>query len=145
MPKEVARVLQGKNILVFRAMLKESGHEDKQLIGDFTTGFRVTGDLGYSNVFEDRPDAKEGKKVEWLRGKALEVRSALIESLLHVRAQDPHIQSEVCKATAEEVQLGWASGPWTVRQLAPQSWTTKVVAPAVLAVPLCYDLTGQVG
>jgi hypothetical protein len=120
MPPEVARVLEGKTIVTFRAMLQEVGYEDKELIGDLTTGFRITGDLGVSNVFERRPEVSEGKKVSWLWGRALEVRAALVDSLKAGHRQDPHIQEEISRATSEEVRLGWASGPWTTQQLDQQ-------------------------
>ena len=63
MPPEVAKVLKGKNILTFRTMLQEVNYEDKKLVGDLATGFRITGDLGVSNAFEKRPEVSEGKKV----------------------------------------------------------------------------------
>ena len=60
-PPEVAKVLKVKNILTFRTMLQEVNYEDKELVGDLATGFRITGDLGVSNAFEKRPEVSEGK------------------------------------------------------------------------------------
>jgi hypothetical protein len=120
MPPEVAKVLEGKNLLTFREMLKEVSYADRELAGDLATGFRITGDLGVSEAFEKRPVVVEGKAVSWLWGQAFEVRAALVASLKEGRRQDPLIQEAVERATAEEVRLGWASGPWTAQELGQQ-------------------------
>jgi hypothetical protein len=56
MPREAANVLQGKNILTFRAMLKEADYKDKELIGDLTTGFR------FLATCASRTSSKRGRK-----------------------------------------------------------------------------------
>ena len=101
-----------------KQVLSATGHKDTNVMDDVVRGFRITGDLGRTGVFEakDPEQVKQGDSQEWLWAQARGVRESLVLSFAEPRPFD-HVAREVAKNTREEVEKGWASGPFTTAQL----------------------------
>ena len=55
----VARVIEGKNLLLLREMLESVGYPDRCLVDDMLSGFRTTGDLPRAGAVPP----KEGRRL----------------------------------------------------------------------------------
>ena len=113
--KDVAVVLKGKRILLFREMLIESGFPNAQkLIDEMCAGFKVVGALDKTGVFAEKP-RQAATSLECLWRTARATRSVVHSGL--GKTGDRQLDEEVVKVTADEVERGWLKGPYTTEQL----------------------------
>jgi hypothetical protein len=114
MAPEIANVLRGKKLLLLGEQLGRVGYKDASLVHRMATGFQLTGELDTTGEFacEWKP-ATLGvsdllKTAKWAR-KAVAGSSAA--------ANDPELDEEVRRLTAEEAAAGWALGPFSEAEM----------------------------
>ena len=85
MQPEVRTVLQGKQVLLFQHLLKKIRHPDKDLPVDMATGFKLTGTLKHSGIFEleDKPATVSREELWSLAPVIKRVTTKLQHSRLH--------------------------------------------------------------
>ena len=122
MEPNVRKVVDKKQILLFKAMLEDAGYEDQDLIKDLMEGFPLTGTLNYCPEFPPmlRPASIDQQELlstaKWARhsleGKAKSRPRATTD-------EESLIAKAIADITAEEVDpaKGWAIGPYSAQQL----------------------------
>ena len=108
------KVLEGKRLLLFKAILEEAGHADSNLVHDMSTGFDLVGKLPESHVFDHRYRPAL-KTEEELRAGAPRSRAAVLAMVQS--SGDPVIDDGVFAATQKELDLGYLEGPVDPEQL----------------------------
>ena len=113
MPSEMRKILEPKKLLLWEAILKDSGYCDPDVVNEVIRGFDLTGAVPDSGVFnvQFRP-AK--LTVEKLVTGASASRKAIVNS---TRSQGDTIDKIVLAKTLDEVERGWLSGPIEQGQL----------------------------
>ena len=113
MPSEMRRILEPKKLLLWEAILKDSGYSDPDVVNEVICGFDLTGTVPDSGVFhvQFRP-AK--LTVEQLVKGASASRKAIINS---TKSQGDALDKIVLSTTLVEVDRGWLSGPIERSQL----------------------------
>jgi len=113
-PPHVRRILEGKNVALFKALLKECGHPDHLLINEMLQGSKLTGLLPKSHVFPSMP-ARAMMAEQDLRKASVWVRPRVLG--LTTGSGSTQLDSEVWAATMQEVEQGWLEGPLEPEQL----------------------------
>ena len=115
MDPHVAKVLKGKNLLLLKEILPESGFRGADdLVNSMSKGFDVIGDLAPTGQFEPQPRRRAlSKETLWSRSR--QVRSGILSSV--GASGDAELDDEVTKATKEELEAGWLLGPFTEAEL----------------------------
>jgi hypothetical protein len=117
MPKEVAKVLLDKQLLLFMEMLRDSGTRDDQILFQLTGGFNLVGEFPDSGLSPQcaRPDTIS---MEDLWRSARHAQDAVMRECKP--SGDPEIDLAVMFGTVAERDQGWARGPYTPEQLTAQ-------------------------
>lgn len=104
MPAHVRRVLGPKRLVLFGEMLEDLQYPDKQLVGDISAGFRLSGYMTKSNIFRAR-SKRPAMSLETLRklGKTFNANS--VESFS--RRQESELEEATWKETESELEKGW--------------------------------------
>ena len=111
MDPDVRRVMEGKNLLLFKEVMADAGVMDPNLFSDMLHGFRLTGELKASGQF---PAALKPATIDLDHlKKTSRWAKFLIESSCKKASSDMEVAAEVWKETAEQVQRGWLKGPWS--------------------------------
>ena len=115
MDTHVAKVLEGKNLLLLREILHESGfRKADDLFNSMSKGFDVIGDLAPTSQFEPQPRRRAlSKETLWSRSR--QVRSGILSSV--GASGDAELDDKVTKATKEGLEAGWLFGPFTEAEL----------------------------
>lgn len=117
MTKEVAKVLEGKKLLLLGAMLKSISYPDTELVKDIVSGFSLTGFQKSANVFSHRTKLPEITVQELMRTCKLN-RDACLRTVS--ASTDIDLDREVWRQTQIEVDKGWLSGPFSFDQVSNQ-------------------------
>ncbi len=121
-PPHVRRILKGKNVALFRALLKECGHPDHLLVDEMLQGSKLTGLLPKSGVFPSMPARAMMSEKDLLKA-SVWVRPRVLG--LTTGSGSSQLDCEVWEATLEEVANGWLEGPVEPEQLDllfPNGW-----------------------
>ena len=111
MDPDVRRVMEGKNLLLFKEVMADAGVMDPNLFSDMLHGLRLTGELKASGQF---PAALKPATIDLDHlKKTSRWAKFLIESSCKKASSDMEVAAEVWKETAEQVQRGWLKGPWS--------------------------------
>ena len=115
MDPQVAGVLAGKRLLLFRTMCEDAGVGDPGLFDELTEGFRLTGKMNESGQFPRklRPAAIT---VQQLRESSVWAKRMVYTSCKRV-ASDPEIAESVYQETIQQVQDGWVQGPFSMQEM----------------------------
>ena len=115
MPGHRRKLLQRKNLLLMKEVLKEIEHEDTDVIQDVMKGRSITGVVPRTHVFAPEPpeDVVNGKSREWLWRRALDIRRDVVKASSRP-TDDEDLMREVPSKTDDEVAAGWADGPHTM-------------------------------
>ncbi|CAE7739197.1 unnamed protein product [Symbiodinium sp. CCMP2592] len=111
MNSEVRKVMDSKKIALFQEMLADAGIADPHLIKDFVEGFRITGELQPSGMFQKRlkpaslshDDLKTTAK--WAKH--------TVASSCRRAAKDDKVSAAVWDEALEQADKGWLRGPFT--------------------------------
>jgi hypothetical protein len=125
--ESVAKVLQGKHLVLMKRMLQDTSYPDTGLVDDIASGFEITGMPRRSHVF------RSGKTLpalseEQLRAAAKWTRHAVIGSISTSGTVDPELDEAIWQETCEEIQRGWLV-PTTAAEL-DQEFGKDAWAPA---------------
>eukprot|EP00971_Amphidinium_carterae_P169356 3355600-Amphidinium_carterae.1 len=104
-----ASVLEGKNILLFRAMLEEVRAPDAQVAALLQDGIPLVGELSRSGYFPHAPRSAATSTSD-LAKMAPRLRKAVIEVM--GPSGDSELDHAVANGTDEEVAKGWLRGPF---------------------------------
>ena len=122
---EMARLLEGKNLLAWKALMEETGFDDPTLFDELTEGFRLVGQATMSPQFPygfaamlQTPEELKQKSV-WMR----KANQAKCKSSGRVE-----LDELVWNQTLEERDAGWLQGPYTEEEI-----TQRVGSPNWLA------------
>ena len=103
MSSEVAKVLEGKNILLFKYILSKLHYPDVDLPSDMASGFKLTGTLKPTGIFE-----AEHKPAAISREELWSLAPSIKRSTMHMAGtRDADLDSTVFEETIKEVQQGW--------------------------------------
>ena len=114
MPKHRAKVLEDKKLLVFKEMPESIGHVDEELVGDISAGFRITGKLTKSGIFDDMDPGEDFAPIgtDWLWREARQIRANIAESARDRAASgETSVDQELWDVTMKEVEVGSLEGP----------------------------------
>ena len=111
---ELARVLKGKNLLVWKKLMEQTDFNDPTLFKELTNGFKLTGQACASPQFpkgfvpmQQTPEELQ-KKAVWLR------KANMVKCKSSGR---PDLDELVWKQTLEECAAGWMHGPYSEGQI----------------------------
>lgn len=107
---EVAKVLEGKNILLWKELADLTGFDDPTLFDEYTKGFSVTGPSVHSPQFPHGIHLAQ-RSMEDLKLNAVWLKRRAIGRC--VSSGDRQMDEEVWEKTMAEQQNGWISGPYT--------------------------------
>ena len=112
----IAKILQGKRLLLLKRLMDNVGVGDDKLVDDILTGFNLTGAVHDSGLFnvKDRPLDAQITVEELLRQSKWRVPAAVANARPSGNDKDDRRLIEVCE---DEVAKGWAAGPFTVEQV----------------------------
>ena len=109
MQPEVAKVLKGKRLLVWKKLLVESGYEDSQVVDEAIAGFPLVGASTVSDAFP-RGATPAQQSVDELKRQAVWRRRSTIGKC--GPTGDDQTDAEAWRQTLEEASEGWLSGPY---------------------------------
>jgi len=130
----VKKVSQGKQTILMEDLLRTIKYPDIDVARCVREGFPLAGDMPETGVFKKKEEheIEFGADPEWLESMAEDLREDLVQSLLQGET------SEVDKAVYEltcgeakdgnEVEKGWAEGPYTEEQITNLLGTDRWVA-----------------
>ena len=110
LPTQLGRVLEGKNLLLWKQLMEQTGFQDECLFEEMVAGFQLVGTAKVSHEF---PYAYQpaSQTVDELRKKSKGLRAAAIGKC---RASErPDLDEVAWKKTLEERDRHWLSGPFT--------------------------------
>lgn len=122
---ELRTVLRGKQLLLWKNLLKEENFEDETLVDEVMKGFDLVGPATYSPSFpHGHQPAKQTP--EQLKAQATWRRSASIGKC-KPSAKDPEADQALWEQTLEECEAGWLQGPFespddVTRKLGHDQW-----------------------
>ncbi len=122
LPKHCADILNSKRLLVFKEMLVECSHPDKELCENICRGFDLLGDLPSSRVFNSRSTFAT-LTPDQVRVTAKLNREAIFNSA--GRDMDQDICEGVYEATTKELNEGWLDGPVDAKVLLDHDIVTR--------------------
>ena len=122
MSPHCAKVLESKNLLLFKEMMEESSYKDSDLFNNIVRGFRLMGDLPVTGIFPSKSTFATLTE-EQVRDSAEINRKALIATAKRPMEED--IKKGVYEATMSEVKQGWLEGPFEARTLNPRAVLTR--------------------
>ena len=111
MAPEVRKVVESKKILLFKEMLRDAGIKDENLVNDLVDGFRITGELQPSGLFQRRlkPAALSHDDLKTTAKWAKHT----VASSCRAAAKDPKVAAAVWDEALEQVDKGWLRGPFS--------------------------------
>ena len=115
MHPDVRSVMESKNLLLFKEMLKDAEVHDEFLFDDMVSGFRVTGELRPSGQFPSKCKVA-AITVDDLRATAKWAKH-LVEASCRRAAKDKSVAKEVYAESLDQVDKGWLRGPFTWEQM----------------------------
>ncbi|CAL1168692.1 unnamed protein product, partial [Cladocopium goreaui] len=112
---DVARVLEGKRLLLFKEMAVDANVGDETLFQELTEGFRLTGEMPQSKQFPAK--LKPALiSVQQLRESSVWAKKMIHSSCRRVGA-DPEIAKAVFEETQQQLKDGWVRGPFSAADL----------------------------
>ena len=114
MSPDVAKLLKGKRLLLFKEMATEAGCKDLDLLHDVCNGFMLTGLSRDTNTFNSRIRLP-AMSVEALNSAACWTRRSIIGSTRS--SGDKLLDSQLYEETLADREKGWLDGPYTELQL----------------------------
>ena len=115
MDPHVAKVLEGKNLLMLKEILHESGFRGADdFVNSMSKGFDVIDDLAPTGQFKPQPRRCALSK-ETLWSQSRQVRSGTPSSV--GASGDAELDDEITKVTNEELEAGWLLGLFTEAEL----------------------------
>ena len=115
MHPDVRGVMQPKNLLLFKEMLRDACVSDENLFHDLTSGFRITGELEPSGQFPPKRQAA-ALSVDDLR-KTAKWAKHLVESSCRKASKDKAAAKAVWQESLDQVQRGWLRGPYSSSEI----------------------------
>ena len=122
MSPHCAKVLESKNLLLFKEMMEESNYKDSDLFNNIVRGFKLMGDLPVTGIFPSKSSFATLTE-EQVRDSAEINRKAIIATAKRPMEED--IKKGVYEATMKEVEQGWLEGPFEAKTLNPRSVLTR--------------------
>ena len=111
---ELERVLAGKNLLVWKELMIQTGFDDPSLFDEMVSGFKLVGQAKSSPQFP-KGFVSMKQTPEELRRKAIWMRKS---NVVKCRSSGrPELDEQVWKQTLEECDAGWMHGPYTESQV----------------------------
>ena len=111
---ELAKVLKGKNLLVWKKLMELTAFDDPSLFEEMTSGFKLVGQARTSPQFP-KGFVSMQQTPEELRSKAIWLRKA---NMVKCRSSGRHeLDQLVWKQTLEECDAGWMHGPYSESQI----------------------------
>ena len=115
MPKHLARVLEGKRLLVLGEMLADSGYGDTSIASEIGKGFDLTGPIPSSGGLFNPIVEPATMTRECLRAAAPAVRAGILQAT--AKACMSELAQEIHDITQDEVTRGWLSAPVPIEEL----------------------------
>ncbi|CAE7197288.1 unnamed protein product [Symbiodinium sp. KB8] len=114
MAPHLRKVLGGKNLLLWKELLEQSGFDDLGVFRFMSEGVRVVGHEPHPKAFKSKLVPASLSEAE-LRESALQRRKAL--ELLCAKGVSPEQRSQLMQATLEERDAGYLDGPLTASEV----------------------------
>ena len=122
MPAHCKRILAEKRLALLDAMIGESEYRDTELVPNICKGFDLMGPLLKSDVFPAKHTYATVTQ-DQVRSVCSATRQAVWHSLRKVL--DVDIAEDIYRITLEEVNKGWLSGPFDIKDLGPNESLTR--------------------
>ena len=121
---DVECILQGKNLLLWKKLLEESGYKDLSIWDEVVRGVKMTGPASLSEEMPHGyqvPNMSEREvqaKAHWWRR----------ASVAKCQERDPELDAELWKQTLLEVEKGWLQGPFSEEEVTALVGTSSWLA-----------------
>ena len=122
MPIHCKRILAEERLALLDAMIGEANYHDTGLVPNICKGFDLMGPLPKSNVFPVKHTCATVTQ-DQVRSVCSATRQAVWHSLRKVL--DADIAEDIYRITVEEVNRGWLSGPFDIKDLGPNESLTR--------------------
>ena len=122
MPEHCKRILAGKRLALLDAMIGEANYGDTGLVPNICKGFDLMGPLPKPKVFPVKHTFATVTQ-DQVRSVCTATRQAVWHSLRKVL--DADIADDIHRITVEEVNRGWLSGPFDIKDLGPNESLTR--------------------
>ena len=122
---EVQKILQGKNLLLWKHLMQSTGFDDPTLFEEVTSGFKLVGQPECSPQFP-KGFVPMHQSPQELRSKSVWMRKA--NAAKCVSTGDIELDSLVWTQTLEECTKGWMEGPYTEDQVTERVGSTDWLA-----------------
>ena len=115
MPNHISRIMVHKKSLLLEELMNKFGIHDVELVQGLRCGFRLSGIIGSSGLFDQREEVEPNH-----------TKSELLKKGVHMRIQaekvssqpaEGDMQQDLEKATLDEVSRGWLEGLYTAVDL----------------------------
>ena len=113
---------QRRDLHLLDAMIGESEYRDTELVSNICKGFGLMGPLPKSDVFPAK-HTYATVTLDQVRSVCSATRQAVWHSLRKVL--DADIAEDIYRITVEEVNRGWLSGPFDIKDLGPNESLTR--------------------
>ena len=114
MPAEVRRVMEGKNVLLFKQMIQDAGLADERVAHYLSTGFPMSGEFPETGLFPKQVrEAAIQKEELWRTAKYAQDKV----SELTKASRDSVLDQKVWAMTLEEKERGWIDGPFSKEEV----------------------------
>ncbi|CAJ1378275.1 unnamed protein product, partial [Effrenium voratum] len=108
---DVECILQGKNLLLWKKLLEESGYKDLSIWDEVVRGVKMTGPASLS---EEMPHGYQVPNMS--------------EREVQAKERDPELDAELWKQTLLEVEKGWLQGPFSEEEVTALVGTSSWLA-----------------
>lgn len=109
MHPDIAKVLKGKRILLWKKLLEESGYEDLEVVDETIEGFSLVGTATVTKAYPLGPTPAQ-QSVNQLKEQAVWRRRSTIGKC--ASTGNAEVDSELWTQTMDECEAGWLSGPY---------------------------------
>lgn len=128
----MAKILQPKRVLLWQEILADIEYPDQGVINELLGGTELVGEVPPFGIFEKTFKMSEATVEELVRS----TETSRFRQFDKCRSSgDQEIDELVFKKTLKEVDLGWASGPWSLKDV-PEG--------AVVSRRLCLRQPGKI-
>ena len=128
---ESERVSQSKATVLMEEMLQNIWYPDAKVASELREGFQMVGEMRSSGVFQTKPpeEVNQGADPQWLERMAEELRAELIYINKNNKGDDldKAVYNITCQGEGSETHRGWASGPFSEKEISDRVGTDKWV------------------
>eukprot|EP00435_Cladocopium_sp_Y103_P009876 s4862_g2.t1 len=117
-----ARILEPKRLTVWKEILEDIGYPDMAVVEELVQGTELVGQVPICGIFEKTFKAAEMTTQQLLD---LGINAKRKQFYSCSSSGDPEVDEQVYSKTLEEVEMGWAAGPFSLEEVPEQAVLSK--------------------